>query len=348
LKKVVIHSAGGFDKLKLEEHPCKDKSSLGSDDVLVDVKYSGVNYADICVRWGIYESAKKFVGWPITPGFEFSGIIKSVGDNVEHLKVGDEVFGVNLFDSYANEVCAPKHQVFHKPKNLSFAQAACFPAVFLTAYHGLFQNFIFRKKSNVLIHSAAGGVGTALVQLAKWHDCEVTGVIGSSHKREHLEKLNTDHIIDKSNEELWKRAEEICPSGYDVVLDANGVKTLKGSFDHLCPTGKLVVYGFHTMLPKGRARGTLNFISLVLNYLKTPRFNPIDLTAANKSVMAFNLSFLFERKEILSEAMQVLIDLVDKGVISGHPVSEFAASDVALAHKHIESGLSVGKIALRW
>jgi NADPH:quinone reductase-like Zn-dependent oxidoreductase len=345
MKKIVIHSAGGHDKLKLEEHQLGD---LKMDEIRVEVKYSGVNYADVCVRWGIYESAKQYVGWPITPGFEFSGIVTEVASNNSQFKVGDEVFGVKLFDSYASEVIVPEHQLFHKPKQLSFAQAACFPAVFLTAYHGLFQNFVFRKKSKVLIHSAAGGVGTSLVQLAKWHDCEVVGVIGSSHKAEHLKSLGIDHVIDKSKEDLWKRASEISPQGYDVVLDANGVKTLKDSFNHLRPTGKLVVYGFHTMLSKGSSAGKLNFLKVVWNYLKTPRFNPIDLTAANKSVLAFNLSFLFEHKEILSEAMETLLDLVEKEVIVGHPISEFDAAQVGEAHKHIESGLSIGKIALKW
>lgn len=346
MKKIVIHSAGGYEKLKLEEHPdlkCQAKQ------VKVKVQYSGINYADICIRWGIYESAKQYVGWPITPGFEFSGIVEEVGAEVSKFKVGDAVFGVTLFDAYANQVVVEEGFLFKKPEALSFAQAACFPAVFLTAYHGLFQNFVFRKKSKVLIHSAAGGVGSALVQLAKWHDCEVTGVIGSSHKKDHLLSLGCDHIIDKSQEDLWQRAKQISSQGYDVILDANGVKTLKESFNHLRPTGKLVVYGFHTMLPKsGSGSGRLNFLSLVWNYLKTPRFNPIDLTSANKSIMAFNLSFLFEHREILDEAMVTLLALVEQGVIKGHPISEFDAEHVAQAHELIESGNSVGKIAIKW
>jgi len=345
MKKIVIHEAGGYDKLKIEEH---EALSIKAGHIKVKVKYSGINYADICIRWGIYESAKEYVGWPITPGFEFSGVVEEVPENHEKFKVGDEVFGVTLFNAYADEVLVPEHQLFKKPGNLSFAQAACFPAVFLTAYHGLFQNFVFRKNSKVLIHSAAGGVGTALVQLAKWHDCEVTGVIGRATKKEHLESLGVDHIIIKSEQDLWAEAKKISPEGFDVVLDANGVETLKESFKSLRPTGKLVVYGFHTMLPKESNSGRLNFLKLVWNYLRTPRFSPIDLTSANKSVMAFNLSFLFEHKEILSEAMEVLLELVDEKKIVGHPVSEFSAQEIGEAHKHIESGLSIGKIAIKW
>lgn len=344
MKKIVIHKAGDHRELKFEEH--EDLSLSKENEILVDVYYSGVNYADICVRWGIYESAKKYVGWPITPGFEFSGIVKAIGKDVKNFKVGDEVLGVNLFNSYASQVLVPEHQLYHKPENITFSQAACFPAVYMTAYHGLFQHFIFRQDTKVLIHSAAGGVGTSLVQLAKWHGAHITGVVGSSHKVDYVKDLGADQVIDKSCEDLWKRAQEISPEGYDVILDANGVSTIGQSFKHLAPTGKLVVYGFHTMLPKGSGR--LNWPKLIINYLKTPRFNPIDLTSANKSIIAFNLSFLFERKELLSEAMDQLLSLVETSQIKAHQVTEFSASECAKAHALIESGQSTGKIALKW
>lgn len=341
MKKIVIHKPGDHTELKLEEHA---EIELVSEHVRVKVHFSGVNYADICVRWGIYESAKKFIGWPITPGFEFSGVIIET-TQTSKFNVGDEVFGVSFFGAYANELVVPEKFVFQRPKNLSREEAAAFPAVFLTAYHALFQNFILREKSTVLVHSAAGGVGSALTQLliAKKH--KVVGVIGSSHKRSYLEELGCQHIIDKSTQDLWQEARKMAPEGFDVVLDANGVETLKESFKHLRPMGKLVVYGFHTMLPKDQK---LNFIKLAINYLKTPRFSPLELTSANKSVLAFNLSFLFDHFEILNEGMEELIELVESSKIKGHKVNVFKASEVAKAHGLIESGKSVGKIILEW
>ncbi len=94
MKKIVIHKPGGYDTLKIIECPPIDLSD--AEHLLVQVKYSGVNYADIAVRWGIYESAKKYVGYPITPGFEFSGIVKKVGSKVSNFREGDEVIGVSL------------------------------------------------------------------------------------------------------------------------------------------------------------------------------------------------------------------------------------------------------------
>ncbi|MEM7039570.1 MAG: alcohol dehydrogenase catalytic domain-containing protein, partial [Bacteroidota bacterium] len=109
MKKVVIHKPGGYTRLQVEEHP---DPKPGKGEVLVEVKAAGVNYADCAVRWGLYESAKKFVGWPITPGFEFAGVVEAVGDDAGEWKAGDEVFGVSFFGAYASKLVVPAHQVF--------------------------------------------------------------------------------------------------------------------------------------------------------------------------------------------------------------------------------------------
>ncbi len=343
MEKIVIHSAGGYEKLSLETHDIRGPKE---HEVQIKVHYSGVNYADVCVRWGIYESAKQYVGWPITPGFEVSGVVQSVGESVTTFKEGDEVIGVSFFNGYSSVINIVENQVFKKPSKMSFSEAACFPSVFMTAYHALFQNFILRRGSNVLVHSAAGGVGSSLVQLLKWFDCNVTGVIGLEKKREYLESLGCDHIIVKESESLWDRAKTICPKGYDVILDANGVSSIKESYQHLRSMGKLVIYGFHTMLPK--SGGRINYLKLIWNFIKTPRFNPINLTSDNKSLLAFNLSFLFDENHLLQEAMSELIKLYEQGSIRAHHITEFDASDIAKAHAAIESGRSIGKIAIKW
>src|SRR5690606_16576363 len=97
MKKIVIHKPGDYRQLKIETSP---DLVANPGQVVVEIKATGVNYADIIIRWGLYESAKQLVGWPITPGFEFSGIVKSVGSNISKFSVGDKVFGVNLFNAY--------------------------------------------------------------------------------------------------------------------------------------------------------------------------------------------------------------------------------------------------------
>jgi len=341
MEKIVIHSYGSYDKLKLEK---MDLPSPAENEVLVENKAVGVNYADITVRWGLYESAKRFVGLPITPGFEFAGIVKKLGKSVVGLEVGQKVFGITFFNGYASHICITSDQVYPLPNNLSFEQAATIPTAFLTAYYALYENFIFREGSKVLVHSAAGGVGSTLVQMAKINKCQVVGVVGSSHKVEIVKNLGADFVIDKSSVELWSEIEKISPQGFDVILDANGVSTLKQSYEHLAPMGKLICYGFHSMLPK--KGGKINWIKLAINYLRTIRFNPLDMTTENKNVLAFNLSFLFSQKELLKRSMNQINAWLEEGKLVVPPITTYPLKDVAKAHKDLESGKTIGKLIL--
>jgi NADPH:quinone reductase-like Zn-dependent oxidoreductase len=340
-RKVVIHRPGGYERLTLEPLTIPTPKA---GEVLVATEAIGVNYADCVIRMGLYASAKEFVGWPITPGFEFAGTVTAVGEGVTEFVPGAKVFGVTLFGGYSTHVVVPKHQLFPLPSRLEPAQAAGFPAVFLTAYYALFELAHPRPGANILVHSAAGGVGSALVQLGRVGGCRVVGVVGSSHKIETARAMGADVVIDKSREDLWKAAEKAAPKGYDVVLDANGVTTLGQSYAHLASPGKLVIYGFHSMLP--RQGGRPNWLKLAWDWLRTPRYNPLTLTNDNTSVLAFNLSYLFEQHDILAEAMARMLAWVEEGKLVAPPVMRFPLDRVADAHRAIESGTTVGKLVL--
>ncbi|MFT7625086.1 MAG: NADPH:quinone reductase-like Zn-dependent oxidoreductase, partial [Myxococcota bacterium] len=256
MRKVVIHKPGSYDQLRLEEHP---DPTAGPGEVCVHVDSIGVNYADCIVRMGLYASAQKYVGWPITPGFEVAG---------RRADTGEPVVAVTRFGGYADTLVVPEHQVLPMPPGFEADQAAAFPTVFMTAWYGLFELANVRAGQRVLVHSAAGGVGGALVQLAKLAGCTVVGVVGGPHKVEVARALGADHVIDKSSTPLWPAAERYAPDGYHIICDANGVETLQQSWKHLCPPGKLVVYGFHTMLP--RTGGKPAWLRLAWGWLRTP------------------------------------------------------------------------------
>jgi synaptic vesicle membrane protein VAT-1 len=340
-RKIVVHAAGGYDKLKIED---ASVPAPGRGQVRIDVKGIGVNYADTTVRMGLYASAKEYVGWPITPGFEVAGTVGAVGEGVTDLPLGTPVFAVTRFGGYASHVVVDRAYVFRKPAKLSFEQAAALPAVYMTAWYALFELAHPRRGAKVLVHSAAGGVGSALVQMLKRAGAEVTGVVGRTAKVEVVRALGADHVIDKSTTDLWREARTIAPKGFDVILDANGVSTLGASYKHLARPGKLVVYGFASMLPK--TGGRPNWPKLALDYLRTPRFNPLDLTNESKSVMAFNLSYLFERTDLLSEAMTAIVGMIEKGEIAPPQVTTYPLAEVARAHADIESGKTTGKLVL--
>jgi NADPH:quinone reductase-like Zn-dependent oxidoreductase len=340
-KKIVIHRPGSWKELKVESFTPKEP---GPDEVLIECRACGINFADVCVRMGIYSSAKKYVGWPITPGFEASGVVLKCGSNVTQFAVGTKVCALTRFGGYSTHLTLNQDQLFPLPDGFSFEQGASFPSVFLTAWYALCELAHPHPGDALLIHSAAGGVGGALIQIAKALGCQVVAVVGKPHKVVLPYSLGADHVIDKSTQNLWKQAKHLFPEDYQVILDANGQQTLKESYKHLAKGGKLVVYGFHTMLTKGR--GTPNWFKLIRDYLRTPRFNPLEMTSSNKSVLAFNLSYLFSNQARFNQAQKELLKWVLEGKISPLPVTVFPFEQVAEAHKALESGETVGKLVL--
>ncbi len=341
MKKVVIEKPGSYDRLGIEEFPDLEPDE---GEVVIDVKAIGVNYADCLVRMGVYQSAKEFVGWPITPGFEVAGIVREAGRGATLFNQGDRVIAATRFGGYATQLAVKESNVIRLPDNLDFVQGAGFPVVYLTAYFALHELAHPRKGETLLIHSAAGGVGSALVQLGKAAGCRVIGVVGASHKIDYTKSLGADEVIDKSRENLWERVEALAPDGCDIAMDPNGVETLKQSYEHLAPVGRLVIYGFHTMLSKGR--GTPNWIKVFWDYLRTPRFNPLTMTNKNRNVLAFNLSYLFDRTDRLKQMTEKLLEMLGEGKISPLTSASYPFEQVADAHKALESGNTAGKIVL--
>jgi NADPH:quinone reductase-like Zn-dependent oxidoreductase len=340
VRKVVISRPGGYERLAIVEGPAP---TPGPGEVRIAVAAIGVNYADCVVRMGLYASAREFVGWPITPGFEVAGTISAVGEGAAW-RVGDEVLAVTRFGGYATEVVVPAAQVFARPPGLALAQAAGLPTIFLTADYAAHALAQPRPGDAVLVHSAAGGVGSALVQLLAARGCRVVGVVGAAHKVGAAQALGAARVIDKSAGDPWAAARAAAPGGFAAVFDANGPATLRASYRHLAPAGRLVVYGFHSMLP--RAGGRPNWLALAWHFLRTPWFSPLALTNENRAVMGFNLSYMFHRGDLLAEAMARVLDGFARGALRMPAVTTYPFGQVARAHRDLESGGTVGKLVL--
>lgn len=341
MEKIVIHKPGGFDQLQIESFP---DPAPNDGEIVVETKAIGINYADVVVRMGYYASAKKYIGWPITPGFEFSGIVSKLGEGVNDFKIGDRVLGLTRFNSYSSHVTVPRHQIFKIPDHISFEESGCFPVTYLTAYFSLYMAVVIFPKSTILVHSAAGGVGSSAIQLCNLEDWKTIAVVGSSHKIEDAKKLGADFVIDKSTENLWQKVEEYAPDGVDVVLDGNGFITLKDGLNHLREPGKLISYGYHSMFPK--SKGMPNLFKLGYRYLKTPSFNPLDMHNTNRTIVTLNLSFLFHRTDLMEEAMNTLNSNFFEGKIKVPKITKYKFNDVAQAHRDLQSGQTIGKLVL--
>lgn len=262
---------------------------------------------------------------------------------------------------------------------MSFSQAAALPAVSLTALYALHlggrfssaitddrspsdptANTIAQSNRSILIHSAAGGVGSMMVQMAKLLGLSpVVGVVGRTSKVDAAKALGCDVVIDKqslreeSSSSMWESIKAAGPrDGFSIIADPNGVSTLQDSFDHLCSSGRLIAYGFHSNLPMGRdSLNPMEWVRMVLKASKMPAFDPMELVTSNKSVMGFNLSFFVNEIEML-EAMYDQIerwmsDVDGKGALLRCPrVTEMEMDDIREAHQLIQSGKTVGKLVM--
>ena len=318
------------------------------------------------LQWGLYESAKKYVGWPIVPGFDVAGTVERIPDvatndnDYRHkFAVNDRVFGCTLFGAYSNRILIPRIQLRKIPDCIpTFAEAAAFPAVSLTALYALHLAGYFPiipggggrikfKNKSILIHSAAGGVGGFLVQMSKILGLFVVGVVGSTSKIDDAISLGCDVVIDKSTENLWLSAEMASPNGYLTIMDANGVSTLRESYEHLAPSGRLIVFGFHSNLPVGSAMlSPLEWLCMARKVAVMPKFDAMDLTVSNKSVLGFNLSFFADEVEILSDMFDQILVWIEEGKLKCPRVCTMQMENVGEAHSFIQSGKSSGKIVL--
>lgn len=373
---IVIARPGGMEQLKVltlrpylvtcgyNVHP-RDKAFFATpivfdddvpDDCLVIRNEAfSVNYADCCIRWGLYESAKEYVGYPIVPGFDVAGTVEHVGAmHRSSFAKGDRVYGCTLFGAYSSRVLVPAMQVRKVPVQLTTTvQAASLPAVSLTALYALFLAGQWPQPSKfsntgILIHSAAGGVGSMLVQMAKLLGCSpVVGVVGRSNKVDAAKQLGCDVVIDKSTQDLWKTAEEASPNGYAAIMDSNGVSTLQESYDHLAMTGRLIVFGFHSNLPLGSDMlSPMEWLRMGRKMRRMPKFDPMEMGGQNKAVLAFNLSFFASEREMMSELFDQVHEWLEKNHLQIPRVVEMEMTRIAEAHELIQSGKSIGKIVL--
>lgn len=321
--------------------------------VLVRVSHFSVNYADVTIRWGLYESALRFVGWPIVPGFDFAGVIEVAAPD-SGFDVGEEVFGFTMFGAYSSSILCPAHQLRRKPKVLSMAAASATPAVSATALHAvaLAGGWPKAPESNnkaALVHSAAGGVGSKLIQMLKLCGFSpIVGVVGNSKKVSVCKRLGADVVIDKSTEDLWAVAQAISPDGYAAIFDANGVSTLGDSYEHLTRNGKLVTYGFHSNIPKAsQFISPLEWLKMIGRLVMMPRFDALDMVLTSKTISGFNLSFFADEKQLIKTYMDQLIVWIESGELTMDDVTTFECDEVGKAHQFIQSGKSVGKIVIK-
>ncbi len=338
VRRIIIQRPGSYKGMGIAETPLEEPAP---GEIQVAVKACGINFADISVRLGLYAAAKHL--YPLCAGLEFSGTVAQMGPGIEGFRPGDRVFGVSRFGAYATAINTIPDHLWPLPSHWDFSRGAAFSVAYLTAYYALHHVGHLQPHDRALVHSAAGGVGTALLHLLKANGNLSVGVVGRREKAPFARKAGASLVIDKEGERLWERAEKWSPEGYDMILDANGASTLRESYDHLKPAGRLITYGFASMFSH---TGRKNYFKLAWYYFRTPRFNPFDLTGKNRTISGFNLIYLFEKASLFREIMNTLLKLDEKRLLVEMPISAYAFEEVMQAHRAMESGNTVGKLVL--
>ncbi|MGB7624672.1 MAG: medium chain dehydrogenase/reductase family protein [Terriglobia bacterium] len=308
-------------------------------EVRVHVRASGVNFADIMMRLGLYAGAPPL---PFVPGYEVSGTIDRLGSGVKGRQIGDRVIAMTEYGGYTESVCVAADRVVSMPATMSFEQGAALPVNYLTAYHMLYFLGHVRKGERVLIHQAAGGVGLAALELCKVAGAETFGTASAS-KKDFLISRGLHHHIDYHTQDYEQEVQRITQGeGVEIVLDPIGGESLRKGYRILAPLGRLMVFGFSSSV-SGKRRNLLN---AGVQFLRTPKFSPMDMMLHNRAVFGVHLGRLWNAGGVLAEEVKALLDFFDQGKISPHVGSTFLLNEADAAHHFIQDRKNLGKVIL--
>jgi NADPH:quinone reductase-like Zn-dependent oxidoreductase len=337
VRALVITEHGPPEVLKVLERP---DPVAAPGEVRVRVRAAGINFADLMARIGLYPEAPKP---PAVVGYEFSGEVESVGQGVEAVAPGDRVFGGTRFGGYAELVAVPADQLVPLPEGWSFEEGAAVPVAYATAYAGLIRYGALRAGERVLVHAAAGGVGIAATQIAKWAGAEVFGT-ASAGKHEAIRGLGVDHPVDYRGEDFVAaiRAQTGEEEPLDLVMDAIGGGSYRKSFSLLRPGGRLVCFGASSAM-KGERRNVPAALKMLAG---TPRFRALRLASASKAVIGLNILRLWDAKGSLDEFVEPLRPLIEDGTIRPVVSRAFPLEEGAEAHRYLGTRQNVGKVIL--
>jgi len=321
MKAIVFDRVGGPEVLALVDVP---KPEVRAGGVLIKSRTIGVNFADTRFRQGQYAVPAKP---PDTPGMEAAGVIEAVGAGVTNLRPGMRVAAFTS-KAYAEYCLSPSFMVVPLPDSVSFNDGAAFLIQVLTAYHLLHTVGSTGPGRTVLVHSAAGGVGLAAVQLAKAAGARVFGTVSSDDKVALAKSSGADAIINYTRDKFADEVLRLTDGrGVDLILDAVGKPTFEEGLRCLAPFGHLALYG-----RSGGATDPLNVATL----------SPKSVKVSGFSLPTITRNFPDKTRESAERCFALLRE----GKLKLHIGKIFPLAEAAEAHRYLESRQSTGKLLL--
>ncbi|MGH2479930.1 MAG: quinone oxidoreductase family protein [Ktedonobacteraceae bacterium] len=316
-----VHELGDPDVMRLEDI---EKPAPREGEILIQVAAVGINYADLSQRQGTYMTHTHV---PMTPGLEVAGTVVELGPGVSVPAVGTRVAAF-ANGGYAEYATAAASAVLPIPSHLDFSRAAAFPVQGLTAYQLLRESARLEQGESVLVHAAAGGVGTLAVQLARLMGAgKVLGTASSASKLELVSRLGADAAINYTEENWVEQVKQATDGkGADIILEMVGGQIAEQSLQALANYGRMVVFG--------RASG------------EVAQFTGVQLMYKNQAIIGYWLSAWMQRPDRIARAVSELMRYLANGQLEIIVGATFPLAEAAAAHRAIAARQTTGKVVL--
>jgi len=324
MKQIVVNEFGGPEKLTLHDVPMP---SVGDGQIVIKVEASGVNFSDVLQRKNKYVFP---VTLPFVPGYEVAGIVTEIGKGVENISIGDRVVAMLPNNGgYAEYVATDYFLASVLPPSISNQESLALQVQGLTAYFMLKDFAKMQAGQTVLIHAAAGGVGTLLVQIAKEMGAgKIIATASDAEKLAIAKALGADELINYSETNWSEKVKEVTDGrGVDLILCGTGGHILQNSFSCLAPFGRLVIFG--DSVGSTTIEESFSLFALRSNILQV-----------------FGLAPYFGIPELMQEAYQYLFSQAATGKLKIHIGQTFSLNDAAVAHRKMENRQTTGKTVL--
>lgn len=334
----VVEHGEAADAFEFRETP---KPVPKAGEVLIKVEGFGLNFADVMARKGMYRDAPPL---PSIIGYDVCGTVDRVGNNVQNVREGDRVTAMTRFGGYAEYAITDSRACAKIPARLNTAEATALTTQYCTAYYCAAEMVQLHEGDRVVIHSAAGGVGTALVQYAKHKGCEIFATTGSASKIDAIKAsgaqdvINTaeirfeDYILDQTKGE-----------GADVIFDAVGADFIRRGIKVLAAGGRIVCYGAAQM------SDSRNIFFQLTKAIQFGIYHPAVFMLNSKSLIGVNMLRIADHKPlVLQRCLENVVRLVEEGIFSPQVGKIFKAEEIADAHNFLEQRRSTGKISCNW
>lgn len=336
MRAVVLQRHGGPSVLKVTELP---DPTPGPGQVAVRVKTIGINFAEVLSRKGLYGWAPKM---PYVPGMEAYGEIIAVGSGADRT-IGEAVIIGAKHGAYAERMVVDEAQALPAIEGWSDEENAAFAVNYMTAWVALFNMARLRPDDTVLVQAAAGGVGTAAVQLAGRFGCTVYGTAGADDKVAMLEELGIDGAVNYRTTDFEAEIRRLTNGrGVDVVVEVVGGEVFRKSVRLLAPFGRILVVGF-----AGYELNKWNPLSWYRTWRDLPKAGIVQMSERSFGIMASHLGYLLQDADLVQATWEELTSFVTQHSIKPVVGHVMPFGEIAEAHRLMESRRSRGKIVLR-